>query len=317
MVIGAAEERVIPPSETCLRDGAGDDDVEDTLVTERPLVTVDDEARYTPRARGKRRLARPLVGLLVVLLIAAAGLGSAYAWTRTQYFVGVSGEHVAIYQGLSDGVPGIRLSRVFEVQPLAIGDLPPYYQDQVRANIDVPNLQTARETIVELTAAAERRAAQNPPRESPVRHRRPRPRLLPHPRRHPRRHRPVLRPGRASRIADYGGFLLRHGAPAQASRHRAGLILFALVITLGAYALVDFNVTGFSDNFPYLAGDCTLMACLAHIAVRWRLPYADPVLLPCVIVLNGFGLAMIHRIDLINEPPMKGARQQLIWMPSG
>ena len=67
-----------------------------------------------------------------MLLIAAAGLGSAYAWTRTQYFVGVSGDQVAIYQGLSDGVPGVRLSRVFEVQPLAVADLPPYYQDQVR-----------------------------------------------------------------------------------------------------------------------------------------------------------------------------------------
>jgi PPM family protein phosphatase len=167
VVLGAAEERVIPPSETRLRDGAGDSEVEDTLVTERPLVTVDDEARYTPRAPGKRRLARPLVGVLVLLLIAAAGLSSAYAWTRTQYYVGVSADHVAIYQGLSDGVPGVRLSRVFEVQPLSIGDLPPYYQDQVRANIDVPNLQAARETIVELTAAAERCTAKNPPRESP------------------------------------------------------------------------------------------------------------------------------------------------------
>ncbi len=99
---------------------------------------MDDEARYTPLAPDRRRFIRPLVILLVVLLIAAAGLGSAYAWTRTQYFVGVSGDQVAIYQGLSDGVPGVRLSRVFEVQPLAVADLPPYYQDQVRGNIDAP-----------------------------------------------------------------------------------------------------------------------------------------------------------------------------------
>ena len=85
------------------------------------------------------------------------------------------------------------------------------------------------------------------------------------------------------------------------------LILFALVITLGAYALVDFNVTGgLSRDFPYLAGGCLLLVALAHIAVRWRLPYADPVILPCVIVLNGLGLAMIHRIDLINDPPTAG-----------
>ncbi len=69
--------------------------------------------------------------------------------------------------------------------------------------------------------------------------------------------------------------------------------------------------------FPYLAGGCVLLAALAHIAVRWRLPYADPVILPCVILLNGLGLAMIHRIDLINNPPLNGARQQLVWTTLG
>ncbi len=92
------------------------------------------------------------------------------------------------------------------------------------------------------------------------------------------------------------------------------LIVFALVITLSAYAQVDLNVSGrLSSVFPYLAGVCSGLALLAHLAVRWRLPYADPVILPCVVVLNGLGLAMIHRIDVINSPPLNGARQQLIW----
>ena len=47
------------------------------------------------------------------------------------------------------------------------------------------------------------------------------------------------------------------------------------------------------------------------------MPYADPVILPCVVLLNGLGLAMIHRIDLINDPPLYGARQQLIWTTLG
>jgi cell division protein FtsW (lipid II flippase) len=96
------------------------------------------------------------------------------------------------------------------------------------------------------------------------------------------------------------------------------LLLFALILTLGAYAVIDLNVAEkLSAVFPYLAGVCVLLALLAHIAVRWRIPYADPVILPCVVLLNGLGLAMIHRIDMINDPPVNGARQQLIWTALG
>nr|WP_294693990.1 FtsW/RodA/SpoVE family cell cycle protein [uncultured Friedmanniella sp.] len=96
------------------------------------------------------------------------------------------------------------------------------------------------------------------------------------------------------------------------------LLVFALGIGLAAYAIVDLNVLGaVTPRFPGLAGLSALLVLLAHLAVRWRLPYADPVILPCVVVLNGLGLAMIHRIDLINDPPLAGARQQLIWTVIG
>ena len=96
------------------------------------------------------------------------------------------------------------------------------------------------------------------------------------------------------------------------------LLLFALVLCLGAYAQVDLNVAGaLSDRFPYLAAGWTVMVLLAHCAVRWRLPYADPVILPCVVLLNGLGVAMIHRIDLINSPPLDGARTQMVWTALG
>ena len=96
------------------------------------------------------------------------------------------------------------------------------------------------------------------------------------------------------------------------------LLLFALVLGLGAYALVEENVSGgLSPVFVPVAAGCAVALLLAHLAVRWRLPYADPVLLPCVVVLNGLGLAMIHRIDLINSPPVHGARQQLVWTALG
>ncbi len=96
------------------------------------------------------------------------------------------------------------------------------------------------------------------------------------------------------------------------------LTIFALLIGLGAYTLIDLNVNGeLPARLPYLAGGAVLLAALAHFAVRWRLPYADPVILPCVVLLNGLGLAMLHRIDLINNPPINLARQQLIWTALG
>lgn len=96
------------------------------------------------------------------------------------------------------------------------------------------------------------------------------------------------------------------------------LILFAQAIGLGAYALVHLNSGGaLPENLPVIAGVWVALGLAAHVVVRIRLPYADPLLLPCTLLLNGLGLAMIHRIDIINSPPTSGATQQLMWSALG
>src|SRR4029453_11020885 len=51
------------------------------------------------------------------------------------------------------------------------------------------------------------------------------------------------------------------------------LIIFALGLALGAYALVDLNVTGeLSPTFPYVAGICALLAPRGHLPLRGRPP---------------------------------------------
>ncbi len=165
-VLGAAADRVIPAAGTTapILDQHQDDVGEDvTELTPTPAVeVVDDEARYNPQQPHRRPLVRPLVGLLILVLVVGAGLGTAYAWTRTQYYVGAAGDQVAIFRGLSESLPGVGLSQVFEVQQLAVAALPPYYQERVRAKIDVAGLDSARETVAELTEAAARCKAQSP-----------------------------------------------------------------------------------------------------------------------------------------------------------
>jgi PPM family protein phosphatase len=164
IVLGAASDQPIRAPGAPRRKLAEDDNpADDTLVTslaDLKAGSADDEERYDPQAPHSHRFRRPLMGLLVLMLIAVAGLGVAYAWTRTQYFVGADRDKVAIFQGLSENVPGFSLSRVYEVQQLAVSELPPFYQEQVKANIDVPSLDSARATIAELNAAAERCAPQ-------------------------------------------------------------------------------------------------------------------------------------------------------------
>src|SRR4051794_41284981 len=96
------------------------------------------------------------------------------------------------------------------------------------------------------------------------------------------------------------------------------LLVMALALGVSSYALVGLGVDGEvpNDIFAY-GGALVVLALACHLVVRLRAPYADPVILPCVVALNGIGLAMIHRIDLARLAQDPGAhtyaKQQLIW----
>jgi cell division protein FtsW (lipid II flippase) len=103
-------------------------------------------------------------------------------------------------------------------------------------------------------------------------------------------------------------------------RRRRGAELFLLVLALavggGAYAAVGLGVEGtIPANMVGYTGWLAALVIGAHVVVRIAAPYADPVLLPVVAALNGLGLAVIHRLDLVDGTTF--ARQQLIWMTLG
>jgi cell division protein FtsW (lipid II flippase) len=90
------------------------------------------------------------------------------------------------------------------------------------------------------------------------------------------------------------------------------LLILAVLVGISAYALVGLGRDAAvpTDIVEY-GGTLVALALVAHVVVRIRVPYADPVLLPAVITLNGIGLAMIRRIDLASNTTY--GSQQLVW----
>jgi cell division protein FtsW (lipid II flippase) len=101
------------------------------------------------------------------------------------------------------------------------------------------------------------------------------------------------------------------------------LVLVASAIAVGAFASVGLGTQGETPTRLVAYGvGFVAVGLAAHVFVRWRAPYADPVLLPTALALNGIGLAMIHRLDVANETqallndvpvPAPEAPGQLVW----
>ncbi|MDR2620435.1 MAG: FtsW/RodA/SpoVE family cell cycle protein [Propionibacteriaceae bacterium] len=80
------------------------------------------------------------------------------------------------------------------------------------------------------------------------------------------------------------------------------LTLFAFALGAGSYLLFYVNRDLPFPSIAPLAIGCWLVLCVgAHLLIRKLAPYADPVLLPCVLLLNGLGLAMLNRLNYGSE----------------
>jgi cell division protein FtsW (lipid II flippase) len=111
--------------------------------------------------------------------------------------------------------------------------------------------------------------------------------------------------------------------PPMPTRRNAELLLlcFATVITTAAFAMVAANQdrSVHRDLITYAAAFLALFA-VAHLVVRRYAPYADPLLLPVVALINGLGLVMIYRLNLpggISDSEHPGANQQMLWTLMG
>ncbi|MFC9844161.1 Stp1/IreP family PP2C-type Ser/Thr phosphatase [Streptomyces sp. NPDC060223] len=125
-----------------------------------------DEDFVKPRT-GRKWLKRSFY-IVLALGVIGGGLYGGYRWTQTQYYVGAKGEHVALYQGISQDLAWVSLSKVEKDHPeIELKYLPPYQQKQVKATIAEGGLSDAKSKIDELAVQAsackkdsERRAAE-------------------------------------------------------------------------------------------------------------------------------------------------------------
>jgi cell division protein FtsW (lipid II flippase) len=109
----------------------------------------------------------------------------------------------------------------------------------------------------------------------------------------------------------------------QRSRRNVELVLLvlALGVALGAYALVGLAIDGVvpPDILWYTAGLAVLSGAV-HVVLRLTARYADPVILPIVTAINGLGLVVIHRLDLAEGRTLSEgalAPRQLMWSTLG
>jgi cell division protein FtsW (lipid II flippase) len=102
-----------------------------------------------------------------------------------------------------------------------------------------------------------------------------------------------------------------------------GLLAFAMVLVATYGATVEANqFDHVTTTFWVPAALLGILFFGLHLVVRYTAPYADPVLIPCVALINGLGVGFLRRLDLAraiaNDQPEPGffagtGGRQLAW----
>jgi protein phosphatase len=158
------------------------DDGQPSLTVARPMVALDDldpdelalalasengtdmtavRARRSHRAQPKRasrsgRRRWPIVttSLVVLLAVVIGGGYVAWRWSQDQYYVGADGkDQVVIYRGVNQHIAGISLSRPYQQTGIKLTQVPPTYQQTVRATDTASNLRSAQAIVANIRSA--------------------------------------------------------------------------------------------------------------------------------------------------------------------
>ena len=82
------------------------------------------------------------------------------------------------------------------------------------------------------------------------------------------------------------------------------LLLLIPAVGIGAFAYLQVGLAtkgAVPEDLLIFAGLLAGVGLAVHGVLRWRAPYADQIMMPLVIALNGIGLAMIARVHIALE----------------
>jgi cell division protein FtsW (lipid II flippase) len=101
------------------------------------------------------------------------------------------------------------------------------------------------------------------------------------------------------------------------------LIIVAMVLVMAYSASAEYGLMGrVTADFWLVPALLTILFVGAHVMARILTPHADPVILPCVALLNGLGVVFLRRLDLGAVDPAHRAGysdfaglgfRQLLW----
>ncbi|MFI6702350.1 PP2C family protein-serine/threonine phosphatase [Streptomyces sp. NPDC050509] len=115
----------------------------------------DDGADGYTKERPRRRWIKRSLYSVLALAVVGGGLYGGYRWTQTQYYVGASEQHVALYRGISQDLAWLSLSKVEKDHPeIELKYLPPYQRKQVEDTIAEGSLANGKKKISELATQA-------------------------------------------------------------------------------------------------------------------------------------------------------------------
>ena len=159
-----------------------DDNGQPSMTAPQPMVAIDDldpaalslavtsENGTDPRTAGARRSHRaqpkrartagrrrwPIVTTSLVVLVAVIVGGGyiAWRWSQDQYYVGADSKgEVVIYRGVNQQVAGISLSKPYQPTGIQLAQVPPSYQQTVKATDTAPSLAGAQTIVTNIRTA--------------------------------------------------------------------------------------------------------------------------------------------------------------------